>query len=111
MDINQIRTELSTVQCPNSTEYPRPNATVPVIPGFEAPTVEDVADGAALVVLSLVSTFAGAVDAAEPDEPLADVEDRGESGRTTVMPLVLSDAEVEVAGGVELGALRGNRDV
>ncbi|KAJ6467266.1 hypothetical protein C8R45DRAFT_1219088 [Mycena sanguinolenta] len=95
MDIIQIRTELSTVQCPNSTEYPRPNATVPLIPCLEAPAVEDVADGAALVVLPTpppLRTFAAAVTDTKPDELLADVEDGGLSGGTTVMPLVLSDA-------------------
>ncbi|KAJ6469942.1 hypothetical protein C8R45DRAFT_1166499 [Mycena sanguinolenta] len=111
MGIVQIRTELST--SPNSAEYPRPNATVPLIPGLEAPTVEDVADGAAFVALPMpppLLTFAAAVTDAKPEEALPDIEDGGESGGTTVVPLMLRGAEVELAGGVELGAPRGNRE-
>ncbi|KAJ6467313.1 hypothetical protein C8R45DRAFT_1106082 [Mycena sanguinolenta] len=69
-------------------------ATLAALLGLDAAPVEEVADDAALLVLPVVLTFAGAVDAAEPDEPLSDVEDGSESGGlknagTTVM-LVLS---------------------
>ncbi|KAJ6458526.1 hypothetical protein C8R45DRAFT_1221589 [Mycena sanguinolenta] len=60
-----------------STNVP---ATLAALLGLDAAPVEDVVDDAALVVLPVVLTFAGAADAAEPDEPLPDVEDGSESG-------------------------------
>ncbi|KAJ6469823.1 hypothetical protein C8R45DRAFT_1104958 [Mycena sanguinolenta] len=81
------------LQCPNCTEYPRPNATVPLIPGLEAPTVEDVADGAALVVLPTpppLRTFAAAVTDAKPDEPIADVEDGSKKKKESSYSVMLT---------------------
>ncbi|KAJ6467254.1 hypothetical protein C8R45DRAFT_1219081 [Mycena sanguinolenta] len=84
-----------------STNVP---ATLAALLGLDAAPVEDVTDDAALVVLPAVLTFAGAADAAEPDEPLPDVEDGSESGELKPARRDDDDAraqrwEVRLAGG------------